>query len=442
MTIAMQLLLAAAVQVSPGPGDTLALSLDEAIDRALVTNSDLLAVRAQATAAAQARLVATQAFLPSVELGLEGVRTTDPVGVFGIKLRQDNFQGSDLQLDALNRPDPYGGFTSSATITMPLFVPEGLFGHSAASRMADAQAAQARRMTGATVYRVVEAYWSAQLAARQVEALAAAVAAARAHVARAEALRDQGLVTGLDARLARVRAGEIETRRLASEAQAANALDGLATLIGLELGDALSLIDSLTGPFTADCAGEGATCSLEDRADLAAVAFGADAAAAGVRSAWGKNLPSIALFGSLAHHAQSTPWATGSGDWTVGFMVKWNVLQGLGGVGAVKEAQAQRAAAVAQLEATRSRAALEVTSAHRYLTAAEERVEVAAAVRDEANAALAQAELRYQQGQSPITELLDVEAATTAAHLNLLAARRDLFVARAALDFAYGVFDQ
>ena len=76
------------------------------------------------------------------------------------------------------------------------------------------------------------------------------------------------------------------------------------------------------------------------------------------------------------------------------------------------------------------------------LVAATERVSVAAAADIEGAEALEQAQLRYSTGTSPITELLDVQAAATAATLQLLEARRDLFVARAALDLAYGVNDR
>ncbi len=75
-------------------------------------------------------------------------------------------------------------------------------------------------------------------------------------------------------------------------------------------------------------------------------------------------------------------------------------------------------------------------------SAARERVTVAADAAEEAQVALDQAELRYETGTSPITELLDVQAAATAASLNLFSARRDLLVATAALDLAYGVYDQ
>ncbi len=126
----------------------------------------------------------------------------------------------------------------------------------------------------------------------------------------------------------------------------------------------------------------------------------------------------------------------------MGFVVRWNLLPGLAGVGAVREAQAQHAAAAARVEAVQEQARLEAASAERLMAAAERRVAVAQGAHEEAQAALAQAQLRYRQGQSPITELLDVQAAATGAHLGLLAARRDLFTARAALDFAYGAFDR
>ena len=76
------------------------------------------------------------------------------------------------------------------------------------------------------------------------------------------------------------------------------------------------------------------------------------------------------------------------------------------------------------------------------LTATEQRVRVASDAWREAQAALDQAQLRYRTGTSPISELLDVQAATTAARLSLTSAQRDHAVARAALDFAFGAFDR
>jgi outer membrane protein TolC len=132
----------------------------------------------------------------------------------------------------------------------------------------------------------------------------------------------------------------------------------------------------------------------------------------------------------------------GSSDWTIGIGLTWNPFQGLAGVGAVRAARAEAAAAEARREDALLRAELEVLQSARLLEAARERADVASRAAEEAQVALEQARARYRTGTAPIAELLDVQAAATNATLSALAARHDLFVAHAALDLAYGVYDR
>jgi outer membrane protein TolC len=457
MKIAIMLLVVGALTFAPfapghvlegqtGPGaepEELRLSLDEAVALALDANPGLKAQRATAEAKAQLPLQASPAFLPSVSLGVQGMRTTDPVAVFGLKLRQENFAEQDLALDALNRPDAYAGYNASATVQLPLLVPEGLYGYAAARKAAEAEAAGSRRAVGATRFFTIQAYTGAQLAARQVEALDTYLAAVRAHVVQAEAMRDQGLVTGLDARMANLKASEIEVQRLSAEAQAENAVSALRTILALPDSVELVLTEDLnSSPASSACASADADCSWEARGDLQAYAAGAEAAAHGVKMAWASQLPALAAFGSLGHYAQDAPFGNGSGDWTIGIGLSWNPFKGLAGVGAVRAAKAEERAVQAQREAAYRQAELEVLQASRMLEAAFQRTLVAASATEEAQVALEQASLRYRTGTAPITELLDVQAAATNATLSELAARRDLLVAHAALDLAYGVFDR
>jgi outer membrane protein len=437
----------ALAQATPESGPAgLRLSLEDAVGRALEVNPSLRAQRAMADAAAQMPLQASPAFLPSVTLGLQGMRTTDPVAVFGLKLRQEGFAMEDLALDALNRPDAYAGYNASATVQMPLLVPEALYGFAAARKAAEAEKAGARRAAGATRFFTIQAYTGALLAARQVEALDTALAAVRAHVTQAEAMRDQGLVTGLDARMANLKASEIEVQRLAAQAQAENALSALRTVLALPDSVEVILTDGIADVGSPSaCAAEesgGPECSWENRGDLQAYTAGAEAASHGVKKAWASQLPSLAAFGSVGHYAKDAPFGEGSGDWTMGIGLSWNPFQGLSGVGAVRAARADERAVQAQREAAFRQAELEVLQARRMLEAAEERARVAGAAAREAQVTLEQARLRYRTGTAPITELLDVQAAATNATLSELAARRDLLVAHAALDLAYGVFDR
>jgi outer membrane protein len=429
------------------PADTLHLSLDDAVARALEANSSLQAQRAKAEARAQLPLQASPAFLPSISLGLQGMKTTDPVGVFGLKLRQENFQAEDLSLEALNRPDPYSGYNATATVQMPILAPEGIYGFQAARLAADAEMAGARRAAGATRFFTVQAYTGALLAARQVEALDAALEAVRGHVDQAEAMREQGLVTGLDSRMAGLKASEIEVKRLAAEAQAENALSSLKAILDLPESVELTLTDDLNAqvPPSRCVTATGVQnpeCSWEARGDLQAYSAGAEAAAKGVKKAWASQLPALAAFGAVGHYAQDAPFSNGSGDWTVGIGLSWNPFNGLAGVGAVRAAKAEAVAVNAERDAAFRQAEVEVLQALRMLEAAEEGVSVASRASAEAQIALEQAQARYASGTAPITELLDVQAASTNATLSELSARRDLVLAHAALDLAYGVFDR
>ena len=343
MKIAIILLIAAGQTASP---DTTQLSLDEAIARALEANPMLQAQEAKAEARAQLPLQASPAFLPSLSFGLQGMKTTDPVGVFGLKLRQENFAAEDLSLDALNRPEAYSGYNATATIQMPILAPEGLYGFQAAKKAAEAERAGARRAAGATRFFTVQAYTGTLLAERQVEALDAALEAVRSHVTQAEAMHEQGLVTGLDARMARLKASEIEVHRLSADAQARNALSGLKALLNLPDATELILSDDLSGLSNPSaCAltdtGNTSDCSWDQRGDLEAYSAGVEAASKGVKKAWASQLPALAAFGAVGHYAQDAPFGKGSGDWTVGIGLSWNPFNGLAGVGAVRAARAE-----------------------------------------------------------------------------------------------------
>jgi outer membrane protein TolC len=420
--------------------DTTVLTLAAARDRALAANPTLRAQRADARAAAAAPGEASRAVLPTVTADAQAVRSTDPVAVFGMKLRQGAFTAGDLALGALNNPSPYNDYTARVSVEQPILNLEGWYGHAAAQHMAAAQAAGARRAAGATVLAVTTAYWDAQLAAGRVAALDTGLVAARAHAEQAEAMHAQGLVSGLDARLARLRGARLEAQRTAAAAEADNALAALRVMLALPDSTVLDLVDSLGAVTPADSGTSDGQIGI--RGDLAAVDEGVRAAQQDVRRAWMANVPSLAVFGNLARHSNAGPGTGGSGDWTIGLGLQWKLFPGLGAAAAVSRARAARDAAQARREAAVRQARLEETQSQRLHTAALHRLSVARAARAEAGEALQQAALRYRTGTAPVTELLDVQAALTTADLDLLTASHDVLVTAALHDFTNGVFDQ
>ncbi len=432
MTIAITLLLSV-VTVA----DTTTLSLQQAINLLRERNPMMAAEQASARAARAGVGMASPAFLPSLTLGVDAVRTTDPVAVFGMKLRQENFQGADLALDPLNRPSPYGGFSFQANLQQPIFSPEGIFGYRAASSQASSMEAMARHVGGVVVSNLVRAYWGTKLSDANVAMLESAHATALAHAEQADALHQEGLTTGLDARLARVGAADIEARLISARANAMNARSTLLAMLDLPGSTHLNLSDPLNVEQQSSC--EVGSCELR-RADIEAAQAAVDASGFAVKQAWSTNLPAVVAFANVATYGQNG--FSGSGDWTVGIAVKWNPFRGTAGTSAIGQARAVRDVHRERLRALTAQSQMAITAAERLLEANRQRHRVARAALVEANEALAQATLRYSTGVSAITELLDVQTARNAAELNLLTAVHDVLVARANIDFAYGVFDQ
>ena len=188
---------------------------------------------------------ASRGFLPTITADAQALRSTDPVAVFGMKLRQGDFAAADLALSALNQPAPYTDYTARLSVEQPLLNLEGWYGHAAARRASAAQAAVGRRAAGATILAVTQAYWDTQLATGRAAALDTGLMAARAHAAQAEALHAQGLVSGLDARLARLAAARLDAQRVAADADAENALAALRVVLALPDTMVLRLVDPL-----------------------------------------------------------------------------------------------------------------------------------------------------------------------------------------------------
>jgi outer membrane protein TolC len=346
---------------------------------------------------------AAAAFLPSVSVELGGMRTDDPVAAFGTRLRQGRFQQADFALGALNFPDPIGDVSTTLGVEQPVFQPEALLARRSARAAAEAGRHAEERAGQVVAFEVVRAYFGARLAGDRVTVLEESQAAAAGTLRQVERLRREGVVTVVDDHLARSRVSELESAVAGARAGRAAAHDNLLQLLGLDPGAAVALTDSLA-PGDEPGAPEGL------RADLAALQAGVRAGDAQVSRARSQWLPSVAAFGSLQWHDDGLGIASGPRRWTAGLMIRWLPFRGLADVGALRRAQADRAAARARLEVAERRAAAE------------------------ARAAAA----RYDAGAATISELLAVRAAESSQRLALLQARYQARVAEAALTLARG----
>nr|MCU0619226.1 TolC family protein [Gemmatimonadaceae bacterium] len=364
--------------------------------------------------------------LPSVRADLGALRTTDPVAVFGLKLRQRELTAADFAPGTLVRPAARSAVATGLVLEVPLWSPDARWARRAAgagAAAADAAAVWTRATTRADVARA----WTGALAAReQAQALDSALLAARAGVAQAGAFLRAGTATRADVLLAEVRVGELEAALAAAHEQQRLARLGLALAMGAP-GDTLAPLPAVL-PATAalqralTAAAQEAAPAATGRADVQAAARQADAAAAARALAARHLVPRV---GAMARQEWNTPDRPVAGVpfTTAGIMLQWTLFGGGADIGGRRAAAARADAAQAMADAARAAADLDVSRARGALGLAAERLALAERGAAQALEAERLVRRRYDGGLATIAELLAAGATRTQAQVTLAATR-------------------
>lgn len=411
------------------PAEERPLSLAEALAEARAGNAGLAIAEARREiAASEARREG--AFLwPLVSAGAEVVRSTDPVFVFGTKLRQGRFGEADFAVDALVDPDPVEDWVSAADVSWGVVDPGRWAGWDAARHGSRAAEWAATRAREATELGARTRYWEAVRASARAAAARAAEEAARGTLDRFEARRERGLLTEADRLQALAERSAATARRIDADRAERETRRALGVFLGWE-PDVLPVpTDTLTipapyrpGPF-----------DPEARADLRAGRAALEAREARTRQATAALLPAVDAFGRVAAHASDGPGADDD-DWTVGVRLRWTAFAGFGRSAERRAARAAERIARLEYEQAVREARAEVEAADRAVESAAAAAEAALAARRAAEEATALMRRRFEEGLASPADLLQAEArdaAMRAAAVDALAGWR-LAVARAA----------
>lgn len=409
------------------------LSLSEALRRA--DHAGYNNRIASATAAAdRARAIAPlRGVLPTARIEGGYARTTDPIGVFGTKLRQRSVSPADFDPTRLNHPAAIGNYQGALVVEQPLVNPDAWAGRIAATRAADASAATAAWTRLTTRTDVIRAYYGAALATERVATLESATRAAHAHESQAAAMVRNGLATPSDALLASVRAGEMDAALAGARGDAATARRQLALAMGLS-GDSAPTPEPLPSSATVRAVIESVVnrpAPAPLRADVRAAAERLDAARAGVLRSRAAYLPRI---NSIARYDWNNPARAFAGDrsWTVGIMATWTPFGGPAEFSDLRASAATERAARAGAEAVAAQARLDDERTRTELEVALARLDIAARGATQSAEAHRIVARKYAAGLATVVELLDALAAETQGALALSQARYAAIAAAAA----------
>lgn len=379
-------------------------------------------------------LRALQGILPTLRLEAGYGRTTDPIGAFGITLRQRSITQQDFDPALLNDPGARTNYTGAVVLEQPLLNADAWLGRRAAVHATRATEASAEWTSLSTRVDVISAYVSSVLATGRVRTLESAHEAALGHVKQAESMVEQGLVTRSDALLAQVKAGEIEAELIAVRGDAALVNRQFALLLGVP-DDTTFVLPSSLPPvervLALESVFEGATAaSPRSRADVEAATAAHAAMQSDVRRARSQLLPRVNGMARYDFNSPDVPFG-GADNWSVGVVASWTPFSGGAQLGDVRSATGREEVARAQAEAAQARAELDIAERSNAWRVARERLRIASDAVAQSVEAHRIVSRKYEGGLATIVELLSASAAETEARLRELAARRDAIVAAA-----------
>lgn len=458
------------------PPDTVALSLTDALERALERSEEVRIARAQVEQANAEVAAARSQLLPQVNTQVQYTRTLRSV-----------FQGAGIEIPDSLRFDPdstasilerlrylernvpnaafgaLGGLFSdlpfgrehtwnaTATVQQPIFSVGVFSGLQLARSAEDAAQALYEESVGDVSLQVAEAYLAAALAEETARIVEASVELAQAHLAQVQLHLDAGTASELD-----VLRADVELENLRPQlAQARNARDlaasNLKRLVNLPAESEVALTTPLTAEADALPAVGAvelptlteASATLDRRASMRAAQAQIEIREEQADIARAAFLPKLELLGNFSRQAFPSGMFPSGGDWqddwNVGLALSWPLFQGMRRKAELDAAQAQVRQAELQAAQLEEGVRLEYDAALRELERARLQTQAAARTVSQAQRVYELTELRYQQGLATQLDVSDARLALQQARLNEVTAYHDYYLALARAQRALGL---
>jgi outer membrane protein len=406
----MCLLTAVQAQTVPEPPP---LTLQEAVTVALEKNPLRKVALADTRVASADVRQARSVLMPRLNFSETATRGDDPVYVFGSKLRQQRFSTADFALNQLNTPLPFGNFSTRFAGSWNLFDSFASWhGVNRARQMNEAAARQLERADQEIVFRVVDAYYGALLASKQLEVAEQAAKTAQSIMDRSQVRFDSGLVVESDLLTAKVRMASRQQELIRARNNLDLARAQLSTAMGVPMDTLFQPAEALAErALPVPVLQEVEKQALANRPDLKGIQSQEAAQKQSVAIAKSSFGPRVNAFAGWELDNPTFVAGGGGNNWLGGVEVQFDIFQG-----GAKRAELSRQRALADRVGAMKQAAgdairLEVRRAYYDVDASRQQMEVARAAIAQAQESLRINQDRYDGGLTTITDLLGAEEA-------------------------------
>lgn len=412
--------------------DTLRLSVQQAVDRAVRFNEQVLISQAEkARTAGIVREVRAQS-LPDVNATFGYTRNIQrPVLFF------NSAQG--VQQISIGSPNEY---SFGVDVSQPLLDFSLGPARAAAKLSREATTADVERARTTVALQARTNYYDVLLNDQLALVQEKALQQARDRLDQVKQFYQAGTAAEFDLLTAQVEVDNIRPLLIAARNRLALSRNQLKRTLGLPLERHVALTDSFPEPADTIPLHAAIDTAMHKRADLASQELTVDLQQKGLQVEEHGDLPKLTLDASVLRRASSDQFLPGEGDFTqsasAGITMKLPLFDGRARAGRVQQAKATVDREQFRLRALREDARLQVQQATQAVQAALEQIAASRSNVQRAERALQIAQARFRNGLSTQVELNDAELAVTQARTNAAQASYAYAVARAQLMASMG----
>ena len=412
----------------------IAVSIADAIHRALEHNLGVLQAEQGVERARGSRWVALSDLLPNINGNVSESRRTSNLEAFGFPLRRFS-SGAGFEIPTV--VGPYDVFDARVTLAQPVLDLNALNTSRARSHDVEAAKHEYRSARDFVVLVSANAYLQALAASARADTARAQLDTAQALYQQAQDLRQSGIVAGIDVVRAEVRLSGDRQRATAARNDFEKAKLQLARVIGLPVGQEFTLSDQLPAvPVPEMTLQDALDRAYRERPDYLAAQERVHSAEAAVAAARSELLPSLHINADYGAIGLTVPSAKST--FNVTGLVNVPIFQGGRQQGHIAEAEVDLRNRRNEAENMKSEIYYDVRSAFLDLQATGEELQTATRARDLANQALAQSRDRFAAGVANNIEVIQAQESVTQANEQYIAALYGYNVSKALLARSLG----
>ena len=410
------------------------MTVIEAVRTALVENHEIKSLQNATKAQEKDIGIARSYLLPRISIDERYIRTTNPGYAFMSKLNQERIELDDFNPDRLNRPDAINDYQSSLTIEQPLFVKKAFIGLDMSRTEAEVKWKELSRKSEEIAFQVVKGSLMLASAKEYVRAVELGVEDAREHKRLADLRYKNGLSQYADSLRA--------STALMEAMQKKNIADKNVSLAKRSLGLLLATTESIDvdDPAIDLPLNDLSTYvkAAETRSDLQAAQLRSDNAKQNIRMAEAAYFPNIGMGGTYQFNDHNQPFGSEGESWQVMAFLRWDLFDGTKREYERAKAKNLAAQAQEQVSAMKKGVSYRIYEAYMNVQEARKNIELTREALKTAGEGTRLLKLRYENGFSPLAELLNAQSSLEQARAGLVESENAYKVALATLSFESG----